>query len=70
MVQEIRGYEILAGARGRPKGDIKATVEVIWKLSQLARDLSDLVLAVDINPLIVLEEGKGVKAVDALIQLG
>lgn len=70
MIQEIKGYEILTGARGKPKGDIDAIVEVIMRLSKLARDLSDLILAVDINPLIVLEEGKGVKAVDALIQLG
>lgn len=69
MIQEIKGYEILTGARGRPKGDIGAAVEVICKLSHLALDLNDQVLAVDINPLIVLEEGKGVKAVDALVQL-
>jgi acetyltransferase len=70
MVHEIKGYEILAGARGRPKGDIEGIVDVIWRLSQLALDLGDIIQAIDINPLIVLEEGRGVKGVDALIQIG
>jgi acetyltransferase len=69
MIQEIKGYEILAGARGRPKVDIEALAQVILKLSHLALDLGDLISAVDINPLIVSKDGMGVKAVDALVVL-
>lgn len=69
MIREIRGYEILAGARGRPVADLEAVSATIWKLSRLAQDLGDLVVAVDVNPLIVRQEGLGVKGVDALVVL-
>ncbi|MBI1987552.1 MAG: acetate--CoA ligase family protein [Nitrospinae bacterium] len=69
MIREIQGYEILDGARGRKKGDIEGAVDVLVKLSNLAQDLGDLVEQIDINPLIILPEGRGVKAVDALVVL-
>lgn len=69
MVREIKGYEILAGARGRPPGDLEAIADTIWRLSRLVQDLGDLVAAIDINPLIVRQEGLGVKGVDALVVL-
>jgi len=70
MIRELRGYQLLAGARGRPPADLEGIVEVIWRISQLALDLGDTIKALDINPLMVLEQGKGVKAVDVLVQLG
>src|SRR6185503_12616287 len=69
MVEEIAGYPVLAGARGRPPADVDALVDAIVRLSALAMDLKDCVAEVDINPLFVLAEGKGVKAADALIRL-
>ncbi len=46
---------------------MEGVVQVILRVSQLAMDLKEKVKELDINPLIVLGEGKGVKAVDALI---
>jgi len=68
MLREIRGYPILAGARGRAGADLDALADVIVKLSTLATDMKDVVAEVDINPLFVLRSG-GVKAGDALIKL-
>jgi acetyltransferase len=68
MVEEIAGYPVLAGARGRPRADIEALVDAIVRLSALAVDLKDCVAELDINPLFVFAEGKGVKAADALIR--
>jgi acetate---CoA ligase (ADP-forming) len=68
MVEEIAGYPVLAGARGRPLADVDALVDAIMRLSALAVDLQDHVAELDINPLFVLAEGKGVKAADALIK--
>jgi acyl-CoA synthetase (NDP forming) len=68
MVKEIRGYPILAGARGRPHADVEALVDAIVKLSLLAIDLKDVVAELDINPLFV-GYGRGIKAGDALIKL-
>jgi acetyltransferase len=69
MVEEIAGYPVLAGARGRPQADVDALVDAITRLSALAVDLKDRVAELDINPLFVFPEGKGVKAADGLIKL-
>ena len=68
MIAEIKGYPLLTGARGRPHADIDALADAIVKLSALAVDLKDQVAELDINPLFVMERGKGVKAADALIR--
>ncbi|MDP6388462.1 MAG: acetate--CoA ligase family protein [Alphaproteobacteria bacterium] len=68
MVRELKSYPILAGARGRPKADIGALVEVLCKVSELAVAAEDLT-ELDINPLMVLREGESAKAADALIAL-
>jgi acyl-CoA synthetase (NDP forming) len=67
MVQGIRGAAVLAGARGRPAGDTGAVVDALMALQRLALDLGDRVAEMDVNPLMVLPEGSGVVAVDALI---
>jgi acyl-CoA synthetase (NDP forming) len=69
MVEEIAGYPVLAGARGRPPADVDALVDAIVRLSALAMDLKDKVSELDINPLFVFPAGRGVKAADALIRL-
>ncbi len=68
MIAEIKGYPLLTGARGRAHADIDALADAIVKLSALAIDLKDHVAELDINPLFVMERGKGVKAADALIR--
>jgi acetyltransferase len=68
MVEEIAGYPVLAGARGRPRADVGALVDAIVRLSALAIDLKDSISELDINPLFVFPVGRGVKAADALIR--
>jgi acetyltransferase len=69
MIKEIKGYQILQGARGKKPADVAAIVDVLLKISRLARDCKDLISEIDINPLIVFDEGRGVKAADALVVL-
>jgi acyl-CoA synthetase (NDP forming) len=69
MIAEIRGYPLLAGARGRAPADVDALADAIVKLSALALDLKDCVAELDVNPLMVMERGGGVKAADALVKL-
>jgi acyl-CoA synthetase (NDP forming) len=69
MILEIKGHPVLAGARGRPRADIDALADAICNVSALALDLQDRVAELDVNPLFVMEEGKGVVAADALIRL-
>ena len=68
MVREIKAYSILNGARGRPQADVDSLVDTILKLAALALDLKDQVAEIDINPLFVLPQGRGVVAADALIK--
>ncbi len=68
MIREVKGYALLAGARGRPVCDEAALVETLCRVSALAVDLKDHLGELDINPLFVLPAGRGVKAGDALIK--
>jgi acetyltransferase len=69
MVKEIKGYQILQGVRGKQPSDVKAIVDVLLRISRLAQDCEDTITEIDVNPLIVFDEGRGVKAADALIVL-
>jgi acetate---CoA ligase (ADP-forming) len=64
MVDEVRSSALLRGARGQPKGDIKALVDTLMRVQRLAVDNADRIAELDINPLVVLP--KGVVALDAL----
>jgi acyl-CoA synthetase (NDP forming) len=67
MIGALRGKAVLAGARGRPAGDIEALAEALAALSRFAAVHADTVESVDINPLLVRPRGQGVVALDALI---
>lgn len=69
MIRETKGFALLSGARGRQPADIEALVDTILRLSDLAVDLGDRVAELDINPLFVLPNGRGVLAGDALVKL-
>ncbi len=69
MIKEVKGYETLKAFRGKPEADVEGIVDVLIKVSRLATDLGDVLSEIDINPLMVLDKGKGVKAADALVVL-
>jgi acyl-CoA synthetase (NDP forming) len=69
MIEETRASRLLAGFRGKPAADVEALVTALVRVSQLAVDLRGQIAALDINPLMVLPEGKGVRAVDALVDV-
>jgi acetyltransferase len=69
MLGEIRGAPILMGARGESPRDRKALTEVLSRYSQMIEDLKDEIAESDANPVLVYEEGKGIKVVDARIIL-
>jgi acyl-CoA synthetase (NDP forming) len=69
MVADLRGSVLLRGARGRPPADVAALAEALVGLAKLAQAHGERLLALDINPLLVLEEGRGVMAVDWLVEL-
>lgn len=64
MLTEIRARSLLDGVRGEPPVDKDALADALMKISQLVTDFPEIV-ELDINPLIVYEEGRGVLALDA-----
>jgi len=68
MLSEIRGYSLLRGVRGESPADLEAIVDCILRVSQLVTDFPEIV-ELDINPLMVCEEGKGAVAVDLRMAL-
>ncbi|MFQ5552491.1 MAG: acetate--CoA ligase family protein [Thermoplasmata archaeon] len=68
MVRGIRSYPILEGVRGEAPSDVAGLAESLQRLSQLVQDFPEIE-AVDINPYLVFEEGKGCMVVDARVLL-
>ena len=69
MQQEIKGYPMLQGVRGEKRRDQEALAVVISRLSQLVADLDDEIAETDANPILLYEEGKGCRVVDARVIL-
>jgi acyl-CoA synthetase (NDP forming) len=67
MITELKATQILNGARGRAKGDLKALAQAIFTVSNLAG--SNDVIEAEFNPIMVLPEGEGVVALDGLIRV-
>lgn len=68
LIMTTKASEILSGARGRMPRDIGSLKECIIRLSQLAVECPQI-KELDINPLIVLEDGKGSFVADTKIML-
>ncbi|MCC6534853.1 MAG: acetate--CoA ligase family protein [Burkholderiales bacterium] len=67
MIAAVPSLALLRGYRNRPAGDIAALAQALHRLSLLALADAPMVLAAEINPLIV--HADGVVAVDALVKL-
>lgn len=67
MIREVRSLQTVTGLRGRPMGDLAALAASISALSQLAVRPELRVLEAEVNPMMVMGQGEGVLAVDALI---
>jgi acyl-CoA synthetase (NDP forming) len=67
MLSELRGVEVLRGARGRPVADLSAVSRVLVALGDLALDLRTRLVELDVNPLFALPDGA--LAGDALVVL-
>jgi acetate---CoA ligase (ADP-forming) len=69
MIAEVKGARLLQGFRGRPAADLAALADTLVRVSYLAMHIEGHLAELDINPLMVLPRGQGVKAVDALVVL-
>lgn len=69
MLRSLKGFKLLDGYRGAPKADVAAAAQAIAALGAAVLAGGDRLREVEINPLLVLPQGKGAVAVDALVLL-
>lgn len=67
MVGEVKALKTVSGLRGKARGDLEALAHAVVALSQLAVRPELKIQEAEVNPLMVMPEGQGVLAVDALI---
>ena len=67
MIEEIRGFALLTGARGSEPADLDALARALSALSKFADRNRDFLDGVDVNPFLVQPVGRGAVALDALI---
>lgn len=68
MIKEIKSYPLLLGVRGDERKDIDGVLQTIIKLGSLIRQ-SSAIKDIEINPLMVYDQGKGIKALDVRVLL-
>ena len=68
MVRSIRGAKLLDGYRNLPPGDVGAVEQTLLRLSTLVATLPEIA-ELDLNPVKVLEPGKGVAVVDGRVRV-
>jgi acetyltransferase len=66
-LESLKGAKIFPGVRGAPPADLDALADMAARLSWLAHDLRDHIAELDLNPVVVLPQGQGAFAVDALV---
>ena len=65
----LRCAPLLQGHRGRDAADVDAAVDAILGIARFAVDHQASLDELDVNPLAVAPEGRGVRALDALVRL-
>jgi acyl-CoA synthetase (NDP forming) len=66
-LESLSVAKLIKGFRGSTAGDMNAVVDAVLAVVAFAESKRDSLMELDINPLLVLAEGQGVIAADALI---
>lgn len=66
---QLKCAPLLNGFRGAPPADLNAAVDAILVVANMVESDPDSIVELDINPLMILAEGQGVVAADALIRM-
>jgi acetate---CoA ligase (ADP-forming) len=66
QLKTLKAAPLLEGTRGGPVRDVAALVGILGRIGSLVRARPEIA-EIEINPLVVLERGDGVVALDALI---
>jgi acetyl-CoA synthetase len=66
---QLKCAPLLKGFRGAPPADLEAAADAIVAIAAMVEKDPGSIIELDINPLLVMAEGKGVVAVDALARV-
>jgi len=66
---QLKCAPLFSGFRGAPPADLNAAADVILAVAGMVENDPSSIIELDINPLMLLAEGQGVVAADALISL-
>lgn len=66
-LQSLRAYPLLRGFRGAAPADVDAVVELVRRLGAATRDLALRGVELELNPVAVHAQSKGVMVLDALV---
>jgi succinyl-CoA synthetase beta subunit len=66
MLRELKGFDLLTGARGGRPADLDALTDVIHRIGGLAVGLGDRLMELEVNPLRV--DGATIEALDAFVR--
>lgn len=69
MIRSIKGFPLLAGARGRPPADLDALKKMLSRLSVFAHQAGPRLAGIDLNPVFAMPAGQGAFAADAVIDI-
>jgi acyl-CoA synthetase (NDP forming) len=67
MIGELKTAPLFAGFRGAPPADVDALADAIVRLSRFALAAGDGLESVELNPFLVLPQGHGAVALDAVL---
>lgn len=67
MVSELKSAALLQGYRGAPVADTSALAQAIVSLSDFVQHHADSLESVEVNPLVVYPEGRGVLGLDTVL---
>ncbi|MFQ5881370.1 MAG: acetate--CoA ligase family protein [Candidatus Methylomirabilales bacterium] len=66
MIQEVKAFPLLQGARGRRPADLEALADLLLKVSKIAEENPEIA-EMDLNPILVYEKGLSVVDVRVLL---
>jgi acyl-CoA synthetase (NDP forming) len=66
--RKLRGARLLSGFRGSPPADVAAAVEITARLGAFVMAHPEI-SEIDLNPVMVYPEGRGVVVLDAVIEV-
>jgi acetyltransferase len=69
MLMSLKAGKLLTGFRGMPKRDIDALSSFMERISDFAVLHKEEIIEMDLNPIFVFDEGKGIEVGDALFVL-